>query len=76
MSFWPCSSLIGACAEGNPDLATALTEARSSAGLEQVLEVEATTEEGVSRFSIISTLVNTGDQPLSAVTMARGGRRP
>lgn len=55
----------GGCAEGNLDLATALMEARSSAALEQVLEVEATTEDGVSRFSITSTLVNTGDQPLT-----------
>jgi hypothetical protein len=52
---------LGACADGDLGLATALTEA--SAGLEQVLEVEATTEGAVARFTILSTLVNTGDQP-------------
>ena len=57
--------VLGGCAEGNLDLATALMEARSTAGLEQVLEVEASTSEGVGRFSIVSTLVNTGDQPLT-----------
>lgn len=58
-------AVVGGCAEGNLDLATALMEARSSAGLEQVLEVRASTENGVGSFSIISTLVNTGDQPLT-----------
>ena len=59
------TSLLGACAGGDLDLATALMEARSTAGLEQVLEVETSTTDGVGRFSIVSTLVNTGDQPLT-----------
>ena len=58
-------AVVGGCADGSVDLATALMEARSGAGLEQVLEAQVTAQNGVVRFSITSTLVNRSGQPLT-----------
>lgn len=58
-------TLIGGCAEGPLDPATALMAAGSIAGLQQLLEVQATTHNGVGHFTITSTLLNGGDEPVT-----------
>ena len=63
----PLLAVAAACGEGNVDLATALMEARSGSALEQVLDVRASTQDGASSFTITSTLLNAGDQPLTVV---------
>lgn len=53
--------LLGACAEGPLDPAAALLEA----GLEQVLEVRTTAQDGFANFTITSTLWNSTDESIT-----------
>lgn len=56
--------LVGGCAEAPLDPATALMAAGSIVGLEQLLEVQVTTQNGVGHFTITSTLLNGSDEPV------------
>lgn len=53
--------LVGGCAQGPVDPATALI----AAGLEQLLEVQTNTHDDVGHFTITSTLLNGGDEPVT-----------
>lgn len=57
--------LVGACAEGPLDPAAALLEGGSGGGLEQLLDVRTTAQDGFVNFTITSTLRNSSDESIT-----------